>query len=139
MTDEKKTIAIFGDNMPLCDVIRKHIETNPALQDYEIVGVGEYGNPGTYTLPMLNADVKMYGLFRRVGMKILTEGVQSLEGDVQHNKNSLVYGCGIRPVSQNPLFWDVLEGISLESKLGDLPSIENKQEHLQELKDYFRE
>lgn len=136
MMKQQQKILIFDDSIEILHALEHFIQTTPALSGYEVIGCCKYGEL-TMGPQYKTADIILWGLFRRYGVRLRAEGIPVLERRINQNRLGLVFGFGVPEVADNPLLWDVASDYTLEEKLTGLASMDNMQKPFEELKTHF--
>ena len=140
MNDVKKKLLIFGESAIELKALEQYATIVPDMvANYEIVGISEYDQPisaATY----LSADIVLFSLFRRYGVRQRAEGIPSLEQRLRRGKLGLLYDFCIPDVKDNPLVWDIAENVTLAEKLSYLTTTNlDFMAYLEPLKQVFAE
>lgn len=137
---EKKTmqnILIFDDNQLMLNALEQYIKLVPKMADYQFTGSCRYGEIAV-TSQYRNADIILFGIFRRFGIKMRAEGVPALTNRIRFGKKGLIVGFAFPEIKDNPLYWDMTSEYTLADKLAGLNAADDFSAALNELQTYFQ-
>ena len=135
---EKTTILAFGDSPVVLRALERYAGLAPAMRErYELLGVCGYDAPVPADVYGA-AEIVMFGLYRRYGMRRRAEGIPALEFRLSRGKRGLLFDFGNFQLVSHPLVWVVPGGIPLAAKLDDLLRTDHPARELEPLREMFR-
>ena len=134
----KRKLLIFGEESIVLKALEQYAAIVPDMAEkYDILATSEYDQPISATT-YLSADIVLFSLFRRYGVRQRAEGIPSLEQRLRRGKLGLIYDFCIPQVKDNPLVWDIAENVTLAEKLAYLTTANlDFMEYLEPLKQVF--
>ena len=140
MTPDKKKILFLGDGLPVMTALAQYAQTVPAmLERYDCLGAFEYDKVSLMPSTVyLEADIVVFSLFRRYGVRYRAEGIPALEKRLEWGKLGILYSFSIPEAAESPLIWDVVGVSSLADKLDMLSSPDALSAEIQRLREVFR-
>ena len=139
MSRERKRILFLGDGSPVMASLLQYARTVPAMAAlYDCLGAFEYDKVSLMpSMTYLAADIVVFSLFRRYGVRSRAEGIPSLENRLSRGKTGILYSFGIPHGAESPMIWDVTGRDSLAKKLDALPEPDVLAAEMQRLRVFF--
>ena len=137
MTGRKKILA-FGDSAVVLRSLEQYFRLVPAMAErYELLDVCDYGTPVSAEV-YAAAEIVMFGLYRRYGVRLRAEGIPALENRLRKGKKGLLYDFGNVRLIRHPLIWVIPGEIPLFVKLHDLMRAGDLLQELSSLRQIFQ-
>ena len=132
-----QNILIFDDNKLVLKALEQYFQLVPAMAEYQLLGSCQYGEVAVASLYQ-QADIILFGLFRRFGIRMRAEGVPSVANRIRFGKKGLIVCFGLPEIQDNPLVWDIVSTYTLADKLLRLSTKADFSGALCELQTYFQ-
>ena len=135
---EKIKLLAFGDSAVVLRALERYVGLVPEMRErYELLDVCDYNAPisaETYGA----AEIVMFSLYRRYGVRLRAEGIPALESRLSKGKKGLLYDFGNLQLVSHPLVWAIPGKIPLSAKLYDLFRAKDLAGELSSLRQMFR-
>ena len=137
MTGRKK-ILVFGDGVVVLRALEQYAKLVPAMaEEYEFIDFCDYGTPVSADV-YAAAEIVMFGLYRRYGVRRRAEGVPALENRMHRGKRGLLYDFENSRLICHPLVWIAPGEITLSAKLRNLTHAGDLSGELSSLRQSFQ-
>lgn len=128
----------FGDSAVVLRALERYAGLVPAMRErYELLDVCGYDAPVPADV-YGEAEIVMFGLYRRYGVRLRAEGIPALERRLSRGKKGLLFDFGSLQLVSHPLVWVVPGEIPLSVKLDGLLQMEHAVDELDLLRQMFR-
>ena len=135
---EREKILAFGDGAAVLRALEQYFRLVPAMAErYELLDVCDYGTPVSAEV-YAAAEIVMFGLYRRYGVRLRAEGIPALESRLRKGKKGMLYDFGNFRLIRNPLVWVIPGEIPLSVKLHDLMHADDLLQELSSLRRIFQ-
>ena len=134
---EKTKILIFGESPVVLRAMEQYAKLVPAMKErYELLDVCNYNTPVPADVYGA-AEIVMFSLYRRYGIRQRAEGIPALERRLGKGKKGLLYDFDHSGLADHPLVWVVPAAVPLSEKLHDLFLVDDLPQKLYELRQSF--
>ena len=134
----KTKILVFGDSAIVLRALEQYVKLVPAMtEQYEFIDFCDYSTPVSAEAYGA-ADIVMFSLYRRYGMRLRAEGVPALERRMLSGKKGLLFDFCNCQLSSHPLVWVIPGKVPLSVKLHDLVQASDFSRELRFLQQSFQ-
>ena len=128
----------FGDSAVVLRALEQYAKLVPAMaEQYEFLDFCDYSSPVSADVYSA-AEIVMFGLYRRYGVRLRAEGIPALENRLCKGKKGLLYDFSNCQLIHHPLVWVIPGEIPLSKKLHDLFHANDLLRELSSLRQIFQ-
>ena len=133
----KTKILVFGDSPVVLRALEQYVRVVPDMTEYEFLDFCDYNGPVSADLYGA-ADIVMFSLYRRYGIRLRAEGIPALESRLSKGKKGLLYDFSNCQLVHHPLVWVIPGAIPLADKLRGLIHADGFSGELPALRQIFQ-